>query len=51
MNVTFESAVKILCCGHSNESSLSVLSQNAISQKEIWKFGQNLLLLNLAVTA
>ena len=30
-NVTFEPADKILCCGHSNERSLPVLSQNAIS--------------------
>ena len=49
VNVTFEFADKILCCGHSNESSLPLLSRNAISfskfhKKKIWKFGRNLLL-------
>ena len=37
MNVTFESADKILCCGHSNESSLPVFSHNAISFSDFHK--------------
>ena len=45
--LTFESADEILCCDHSNESSLPVLSHDAIclskfKKKEMWKFGRNL---------
>ena len=47
MILTFEYADKILRCDHSNESSLSVLSHDAICfskilENEIWKFGRNL---------
>ena len=47
-SLTFESAHEILWCGHSNERSLPVLSQDAIClskiilENEIWKFGRNL---------
>ena len=42
--LTFESADEILCCDHSNESSLPVLTHGAICffkilENEMWKFG------------
>ena len=48
MTLTFESGNKILWCHHSNESSLPVLSHDAINlflkilDNEICKFGRNL---------
>ena len=45
MTLTFESGDKILWCHHSNESSLPVLSHDAIyfsKDNEICKFGRNL---------
>ena len=44
--LTFESVDEIVCCDHSNKSSLTVLTHGAIvfklSQTEIWKLGRNL---------
>ena len=47
VTLTFESVDEILWCHHSNESSLPVLSHDAILfltifENEIWKFGRNL---------
>ena len=44
VTLTFEYLDEILRCDHSNESSLPVLSHDAIclSQSEMWKFGRNL---------
>ena len=46
MTLTFESVDKILCCYHSNGSSLPVLTHGAVCfsilQNEIWKSGRNL---------
>ena len=43
--LTFESVDEILWCDHSNETSLPVLSHDAICFSKfykIWKFGRNL---------
>ena len=47
VTLTFECVDEILWCDHSNESSLPVLSHDAIFsskilENEIWKFGRNL---------
>ena len=42
MALTFECVDEILCCDHSNESSLPVLLHSAILHKESCKLGRNL---------
>ena len=44
VTLTFESVDKILLCDHSNESSLPVISHDAICFSQFWKmkFGRNL---------